>query len=269
MTINTNELFKKLDNFLNKLYPNQIKKVKICCPNYKRILSTNLNLYVCCNCGMVLNELYELQNYTEFNGIIVKTYMNYSPKMRNILRIHKWINYDRIGVIINDYFKEFDDYDFNRDIIRRAKALFKRYFKDIKIRGQVKRGFICYCFYKSHLLANSPVDIDGLFKYFGITSTNYNHAVKKIDDKLFYPHNLSVYLKILKKKINKNEFITIYNKYNHKNTEFNNKTLILGLLCNYLKIENDKKQLEDFSKKFNISDNSLFLVSYYLKQNNN
>lgn len=260
-------LMKKLDEFIATIYPDKPKKIKVCCPSYKRVLSPNLLLYACENCGMVLKENYEVYEYGEYKGNYVRTYMNYNPNMRGILRLHKWINYDRMDVIVNDYIKSFNDYDFDKEVIRKAKVLFKDEFKSLKIRGKVKKGFICYCFYKSHLLNDYPVDIDLLFKYFDITQNNYNDAVKKLNDKIFYPHNLKYYLKQIKQNINKNKFIKDYNKYKRNNNEFNNKTLILGLLCKYLKIENDKKQLDEFIRKFNISDNSLFLVSCYLKQN--
>lgn len=263
-----NRLFKKLDNYIEEIYPRNPRIIRRCCPNYNKILSSDSCYYLCSSCGMILKEPYELIDYNANKSIVVKTYINYSPSTRHIARLHKWSNYDRIEVITNNLLKSFDDYDFDYDITRRAKIIFKKHFNKIKIRGNVKKGLICYSFYKAHLISKINIDIDLLFNYFEITQGNYNDAVKKLDDYLYYPENLNKYLKMINKKIDKNKFIRDYNKVIKLKPVYNNKTLIISLLLKYLNIDNDKKQLKDFIKIFNISDNSLFIVSCYFKQNN-
>jgi hypothetical protein len=255
----------KLNKYLDKQFP-KTHKIDIrehTCRKKDIIISSNLLLPVCVECGLVQNKPYTKNQYQKHPSFINKTYMGYysSNKYNNIKRILKWSNYDKIEVRDDKLLKYMDRLPLDRDIITRAKRIFIEEYHKVKTRGNVKKGLICYSLYFSSIMQKEPLDINELFKLLQIQSKHYNNANNKINsDKLYYPKNILFYLKKLDNKIDKNDVIIKYNKIFEEDYSIHQKTLLLSVMYFFLK----QKQLldqYDFFELFKIHKDNIIDIN--------
>lgn len=263
----------QLTLYLDTLIPKPKPKPITCC-SYKEniIISESLLLYICGECGTVVDGyLYEMNYYEKFkNPHIVKTYIPYSYKYKHLNRLNKWGNYSYHEVQMDKLLKEIDIklIDFDNEIKSFTKIIFKQMYKNLSIRAKIKDSLIVYCLFKTSLMLKKELDLDVLLKLFNISIKNYNDLNKKLEkDKLIYCKDLNEYLQHLHYKMNKNNLIVIYNKFlEFNNRKFNNKSIILGII--YYILENNKEfNKKDFFKIYNISKSSIRNVKIFIRDN--
>lgn len=248
-----NDLFNKLDNFISK--KPVIKTPKLCCDDKENIIYTG-EWWVCGECGKIVTTLEEQVEYGDNYSYVIKTFIPVSFKFRNLVRIHKWSNYNYYEIRDNDLVKFIEKLPIDdRETRNLSKIIFLQEFNKVRTRAKVKLGLICYSIYKSHLILKKSIDIDNLLLMLDINVNHYNSAVKKIEeDCLFYPKNLNEYLKKIDIDIDKNGIIRSYNTILSKKYGYNGKTILLSLI--YLKVRDSITDKEFFST-FKISKNTI------------
>ena len=269
----------KLDKFLKTYLPNEDKIIKSCCNNKQMFISPNLIKYVCINCGITTNDIYNVDDVEKFKGNYVKTFIGYSAnsKLRSkIYRLQKWNNYDRLDIKMNEYLEFITNLPIDDElVITFTRIKFKELLPKMNIRGNNRKALICYCLYNSYLYYKKDVDIDDLMVMLNINYKNYNDTNKKIPyDKIFYIEKINYYLGLIDNKINKNYLISIYNLFFNISDEFNKKTLVIGLIYYILEEKENDKLLKDimrikFLDLFKISDSSLYVITFHINQNKN
>ena len=244
-----------------------------CCDDEGNIiLSENLNIYVCCECGTVSNKTpHNVDFYDKFkNPNFVKSFIPYSNKYRHLYRLNKWSNYSYSEVQMDKLLKEIDRKmeNFDSELTSFTKMNFKNIYSKISIRAKIKDGLIVYCIYKSSLMLKRDIDIDVLLKLMNVSIKNYNDLNKKLkDDKLFYLDTMNEYLELTDNKIIKKDLIRYYNNFLILNKrKFNNKSILLGIIFFILKQDKefDKKE---FFNIFNISKSSIKNVGKFIVSN--
>jgi len=233
-------------------------------------LSTSLLLYVCVECGLVQKDnLYTKDFYDRYkNPNIVKTYIPYQYKYRNICRLNKWGNYSYHEVQEDKLLKEIDMklVNFDRDITNFSKVLFTQLYRGLSIRAKIKDSLVVYCLFRTLLYLNRPVEIDDLLKLFNISIKNYLDLNNKLkDSKLLYLKEMNTYIELADNKIKKNDLIKIYSKFiEYNKRKFNNKSILLGIIYTQLSKEEDF-DIKDFYHTFLISKTSIKNVSNFIK----
>ena len=227
---------------------------------------SDIGFYVCRICGTVIkNEPNQEEEFKPNVSFVVKTYIPYNKKYKNLFRLHSWSNYDYYEVRNNNLQKMISHYPLNKNVLQKANFIFFREFKKVKTRGNVKMGLVCYSIYKAHLDLKINVDLDYWIRYLGIKVKHYNNAVKKLNqDWLYYPRGINVYLSKIDNIIDKNEMILEYNKFiNNNNNSFNTKTILSTLIYKILK---DDGLIDDYNffKLFKISKASILNVKRLL-----
>lgn len=262
-----------LNLYLDTILPKPIKEPKTCCNPENIILSQNLLLYVCVECGLVQKDKsYHIDYYDKYkNPNIVKTYIGYSGnKNRHLQRLSKWQNYSYHEVQMSKLLKEIDTImvGYDNDIVNFTKINFKNIYQNISIRAKIKDSLIVYCIYKTHLMLKKEIEIDDLFTLLNISGKNYNDLNKRLStDRLFYLKIMNEYIEKTDMKINKNNLIRIYNIFMEKNDrKFNNKSIILGII-HYILSQDETNDIKKFHKKFNISKSSLVNVRKFIIEN--
>lgn len=262
-----------LDNFLNEMYPKTPKKSDYnpCCQHKKnRVLSDNLCLYVCCKCGRVLkNEPNNQDFYDKYKTPnVVKTYINYTSKYRHLTRLQNWSNYSHSEVQLHKiltFIEEKIRYKYNNDIVDFSKIMFKRLYKDMSVRANIKKALIVYCIYSTSITFSKIISLDELFHLFNISIKNYNDLNKKLlENRLFYPPNIDEYLKYFD--IDKNIIIIKYNNFLNINNSFNNKTILLGLIY-FMAEQENKLEKKKYFDTFSISKGSIKNICIFIKDN--
>lgn len=259
----------KLDLYLDEIYPIEKKMVDKCCIDKRNIiLSPNLLMYVCIECGKVQDYHYLKDYYDKFkNPLIVKTYIPYTNKYHHLHRLNKWSNYNYHQVQLNRLLIEISIKlkDMDREVVDFTKIFFSQIYKNLSIRGKIKDALVVYCIFKSSLMLKKDVDIDDLLEMFNISIKNYNDLNKKLpDDKLLYFKEMNYYINITNNIINKNKLIQIYNDfliYNQR--KFNNKSIILGIISYILR---DNKDFDEkyYRNTFGISKISLINIKNFI-----
>lgn len=229
-----------------------------CCQEQDFIYSDGLGLFVCVRCGTIDKQRQkEVAEFVPNISFSSKTVIPYSAKFRHLHRLQKWENYDYYEVRDYKLQLQFNDYPLDKDLNRVSQIKFFDEYKNIKIRGNIKLGLVCYAIYSAHLDLKRTVDIDDWFKFLKITSKHYNNANKKLyGNKLFYPDNINKYLKIIEYKVDKNFLIRTYNEFLIKDDyKYNTKTILSSLI--YIELEKTKEIPNEFFKLFKISKSSI------------
>lgn len=248
----------KLTKYLDTILPlpNPIKSAFNPCCRIKRNRYYNGDScwYVCVECGLIISFIKEVPEYQKNISFIVKTFIPMTYKTRHLVRLQKWSNYDYYEIRDNNLVNFIDTLPIeNREVKNIAKVIFLQEFRKIKTRAKVKRGLICYAIYKSHLIFKKDIDLDDWFKILDIKVKHYNNAIKKLRyNKLFYPKNINIYLKMIDNKINKNYLIELYNTLIQQYKKYNTKTILISLIYFVLQ-ERKLLNQKDFFIKFNIN----------------
>ena len=247
------KLTKYLDTILPPVEPKKPVSNPCCRIKRNRKYDGDSFWYVCIECGLILSFVKEVAEYQKNVSFIVKTFIPMTYKTRHLVRLQKWSNYDYYEIRDNNLVKFIDALPIeNREVKNIAKVIFLQEFRKVKTRAKVKRGLICYAIYKSHLIFKQDIDLDDWFDILDIKVKHYNNAVKKIKyNKLFYPKNINIYLKMIDNKINKNYLIELYNTLIQQYKKYNTKTILTSLIYFVLKTKGilDEKT---FFAKFNI-----------------
>lgn len=262
-------LFDKIDNFLYEEKKEQ-EPIISCCDDEENIrLSSGLQLYVCGECGNVKDEIVDFVDDIEKykNSTVIKTFVNYSYKYKNIFRLQKWTNWNYNEVELLKIQNYIEDLDIDIEVKRIAKILFMKYYikQNIVSRNNIRRGLICLCIYKGYIYYHKDVNIDDLFKILNINFINYNKAVNKVskDERIFYPRNIDLYLKIIDYKIEKNYLIRLFSYICNEELKFNKKTLLISLI--YTLLDDNSLYKNNFFDKFDISRITVIKVSKLIK----
>ena len=250
----------------------ETKSTHNCCNNKTMTLSDNLLLYVCVNCATVdSGHPHEISYYDKFkNPRIVKTFITYSYKHKNICRLNKWGNYVYAEVQEAKLLKEIQAklIGYDREIIQYTVALFSILYKDLSIRAKIKDSLIAYCLYSGMLYHKKEVEIDDILKLMNITIKNYLDLNNKLkEDALFYLEEMNTYLKLIDYKITKNDFIRMYSEFSKYNKrKFNNKSILISII--YYVLNKDKNfDKDEFYDTFSISKTSIKNVCLYIEKN--
>ncbi len=248
----------KLTQYLDTILPPKEPKkpaTNPCCRiKQNRLYNYDSCWYVCVECGLVLSFIKEVPEYQKNISFIVKTFIPMTYKTRHLVRLQKWSNYDYYEIRDNNLVKFIDGLPIeNREIKNIAKVIFLQEFRKIKTRAKVKRGLICYDVYKSHLIFKHDIYLDVWFVILDIKVKHYNNAIKKLKyNKLFYPKNINIYLKMIDNKINKNYLIEMYNTLIQQYKKYNTKTILVSLIYFILETKGILNP-KTFFVKFNIN----------------
>jgi hypothetical protein len=282
-------LYEKLDNFIDenlnkeRVY-NNVERVEFCC--FKPEIYKRNGEEFCVNCGKIkmILDIYEEDNSFSSEPLMRKYSQNTRIKgySRVISRLHKWSSnyYDESE--LNKSFIYFDRVNKklqDREIIERAKYLYKEIYIDKKItsRTLIRRGVYMYCICKAHIDLGKDIDFDRLIEITNdntqlydnknhrmktYTINNYNNAVKKFDFKLYYNKDIDRLYKRYKEDI-KCKYVDILLEYNKwkkekednkkdgkKEKTLNDTSIIKGII--YKKVK-DKKNIKRYCREVKIS----------------
>lgn len=257
-----------LDNVIEEEKETTEEEDKECCNNPDIVMDNIYCINICQNCGITSDlhsddyELdYQIESHTFTSAFMLNkkfklsTTMNYGgSKYYKLKRIHKWGECDYKEITASNRFEEINNIgeklNISKKDLTRTHYLYKDIYDscNISTRGKITKSLYLYCLY---FIKDFNIDILTLIKDNDLTTSNYNTAMKHLDNNKDFDYNILYLHKKMKYfhnlfeenyfEINIQDIINNYNLYliKYKDTKFSVKTILLSCFYYYIKDNED------------------------------